>query len=90
MSKCSNSYRLLLEKLLEVRKALQSRYQNSTEPPQTNDPIIQAEDAFVQKARQHILDHLADHSYRGEALGRDLAMGRSNLHRKIKAQRSAL
>lgn len=75
-----------LEKLLEIRRTLQKRYQGGMVPEiQIEDPAIQLEDAFLMKARRCIQDHLDDSNYRGESLGKDLGMSRANLHRKLKA-----
>lgn len=75
-----------LSQLLEIRKKLQARYRQSLEPGQpSEDPQIQAEDAFILQARQYILDHLDEATYRGESLMKDLGLSRTNLHRKLKA-----
>ncbi|WNJ20436.1 ATP-binding protein [Pontibacter sp. G13] len=74
-----------LEKLLEIRKTLQLRYQGTQLPEPTEDPVLQVEDAFITQVRALLLEHLDDATYRGESLCKDLGMSRTNLHRKIKA-----
>ncbi|MEM6264361.1 MAG: ATP-binding protein [Bacteroidota bacterium] len=76
-----------LEKLLEIRRTLQQRYAGGAVPDQVavDEPALQLEDAFLIKARQAILDHLDDSNYRGDSLGKDMGMSRTNFHRKIKA-----
>ncbi|MCI4669486.1 MAG: ATP-binding protein [Bacteroidia bacterium] len=74
-----------LQKLHELRTKLQARYQGSTPPTPSEDPAIQQEDAFVIRVRELILANLDDSTYKGEALMKDLGIGRTNLHRKIKA-----
>ncbi|MEM6264571.1 MAG: ATP-binding protein, partial [Bacteroidota bacterium] len=75
-----------LEKLLELRRRLQQRYQQGQLPAEpSDDPQTQAEDAFIIKAREQVLAHLDDSNYRGEGLMKDLGIGRTNLHRKLKA-----
>ena len=58
---CSFAFR----KLLEIRQTLQKRYQGGNIPaePKVEDPTIQAEDAFLTKVRQSILDNLDDSNY---------------------------
>lgn len=74
-----------LKKLLEIRMTLQKRYQSGSLPAETDDPVLQIEDAFLIKARQLITDHLDDPEYRGDALGQDMGMSRTNFYRKLKA-----
>ena len=76
---------LRLQKLHELRRKLQSRYQGATPPTPSEDPAIQQEDAFVTRVRELILANLDDSTYKGESLMKDLGIGRTNLHRKIKA-----
>ncbi|MEO1803938.1 MAG: ATP-binding protein [Bacteroidota bacterium] len=80
-----NELLIRIEKLLELRLTLQTRYQNIFQLSQNDDPLIQIEDEFITQARKLILANLDNNKYRGEALGRDLAMSRTNIHRKIKA-----
>ncbi|MEM6262932.1 MAG: ATP-binding protein [Bacteroidota bacterium] len=74
-----------LKKLLELRKRLQDRYQAAHAPAPSNDPVVQAEDTFVQKVRELILANITHADYRGEALCQELGLSRTNLYRKIKA-----
>ncbi len=74
-----------LAKLLEIRRTLQQRYQSGAMPPSSEDPALQAEDTFLAKARELILAHLDNPDYRGDSLGEDLGMSRTNFYRKLKA-----
>ncbi len=82
---------LQIRNQLAVRKELQARYRsqdmqiqpgNSPDLPQEEVAI---EDAFVQKARQLVLDHLEDTNLNVEVLTRELGLSRPSLHRKLKA-----
>lgn len=74
-----------LTKLWEIRQRLQARYQQSPASEQSEDPAIQLEDAFINKVRSLIIEHIDDARYRGDALCEDAGISRTNLHRKIKA-----
>ena len=75
-----------LEQLLALRAKLQERYRH---PGFTGSPseseAVQAEDAFILKLRQLVLDHLSEEDYGIVHLCRALGLGRTQLHNKIKA-----
>jgi signal transduction histidine kinase/CheY-like chemotaxis protein len=83
-----------LEQLLTLRKKLQERYRNlyvaenlgvlPAEPP-LEPEAVELEDAFIQKTRQFILDHIAEEDLGVLQLQRALALSRTQLHNKIKA-----
>ena len=70
-----------LEKLLELRKKLQARYINSTEP--TKEKRI--EDPFFQKFAELIEKHLANPELDMSQISRSLGMSRTQVFRKLKA-----
>ena len=71
-----------LEKLHELRLALQARY-SSLEPTEPGQYPI--EDAFILKVRSIVEDHLSDEKFGVPELCRAIGMSRSQLHLKIKA-----
>ncbi|MBK8955963.1 MAG: response regulator [Saprospiraceae bacterium] len=75
-----------LEQLLALRAKLQARYRNPSfaESPADSE-AVQAEDTFILKLRQLVLDHLAEEDYGIVHLCRAIALGRTQLHNKIKA-----
>ncbi|MEZ5042108.1 MAG: ATP-binding protein [Saprospiraceae bacterium] len=83
-----------LEQLLALRKKLQERYHNlylaeklgalAGEPP-LEPETVELEDAFIQKTRQFILDHITEEDLGVLQLQRALALSRTQLHCKIKA-----
>lgn len=74
-----------IEKLLELRKALQLRYQSLEQLVASEDVAIKQEDEFILKVRQLFDEHLDDERYGTSELCRDLGMSRTQVHRKIKA-----
>ncbi|MCO6489483.1 MAG: response regulator, partial [Phaeodactylibacter sp.] len=68
-----------LEKLLELRRKLQQKYQSAEEDGSA------PEDAFLQKVREAITAHLDDPDFSVEQLSREVGMSRVQLHRKLKA-----
>ncbi len=83
---------LRIRNLLEMRQKMQSHYlalavgqpTSSAEPQQTWQAETR-ENAFVQKTRSIVEQHLDDAQFSTEELGRLLAMSRSQLHRKLTA-----
>ncbi len=74
-----------LEKLIELRKMLQARYQNMTSIPHVANAKKNKEDAFLVKVRKIIITHLEDEDFDTNRLCRELALSRSQLFRKLKA-----
>ena len=87
-----------LANLLELRKKLQAKYGNweigNSDLPThqfPNSPIPQSpnspdpEDAFLQKVREAVMEHLSDSSFSVDDLCRSLSMSQSQLHRKLSA-----
>ncbi|MCB9275215.1 MAG: response regulator [Lewinellaceae bacterium] len=70
-----------LEKLFELRQKLQARYR-SLQPEAAPE---NKEDEFVQKVRQAVLANLSDETFGVAQLCRTVALGRAQLHNKLKA-----
>lgn len=87
LAKPFNRLELLLRvrKLLELRHLLQMRYASLATAEPSSDPGIQVEDAFLQKVRQIVMEHLSEVSFDMEQLSGILGMSRSQIFRKIKA-----
>ncbi len=86
LAKPFNKQELLttLENLLQNREKLRQRYQ-SGESPQTSEQENQIEDEFIQLIRATIHAHLDDPDFGITELCREVAMSRTQLHRKTKA-----
>lgn len=71
-----------VHKLIELRKKMQQKYAQQVvavdEPPAVIDP-------FLLKARQLVLDQMANEGFNVESLAKALNFSRPHLHRKIKA-----
>ena len=74
-----------LEKLVALRSNLQKRYQNLEKVDPAQEFVAQQQDAFIQKFKEVILSNLNDVHFKVPEICRELAMSRSQLHRKIKA-----
>ena len=74
-----------LRKLLEIRQKLQARYAGMTPLPPTDDIGLQIEDKFVTRARAIVENHLDDEKFDLHQLCRELALGRTQVHKKLKA-----
>jgi CheY-like chemotaxis protein/two-component sensor histidine kinase len=78
---------ICLKKSVELRQRLLAHFSKIT--PQldvpANQPELAIEDAFLQKARKAVEEHLADDSFDIHQLCRLLAMSRAQLHRKLTA-----
>lgn len=74
-----------LENLIRIRQRLQVRYQRGALPTPSEDEAVQKEDAFVQKVRALILEHLDDPELNVAKLSDMAALSRAQLHNKMKA-----
>ena len=72
-------------KLLELRRRLRERYASLQPPAPAEEKDLQIEDAFLQKIRGIVTEHLSDHDFSIDQLSRAAGMSRSQLFRKIKA-----
>jgi signal transduction histidine kinase/DNA-binding response OmpR family regulator/ligand-binding sensor domain-containing protein len=71
--------------LLENRRRLRERYASLQPPEPSDDQDVQIEDAFLQKIRRIVEEHLSDSEFEIDQLARMLGMSRSQLFRKVKA-----
>ncbi|MCB9036596.1 MAG: response regulator [Lewinellaceae bacterium] len=83
-----------LNNLLELRRKLQAKYasvsdiksQGQDAGPSADEELpYEMEGAFLQKAREVILEHLSDPRFSVDSLCRSLAMSQPQLHRKLTA-----
>jgi len=72
------------EKLLDVRRTLQLKYQDNLQDDKEPLPAPE-KDAFIRKAEQLILEHLEEDTFSVHELAGLLFLSRSQVHRKIKA-----
>ncbi|MDX2279777.1 MAG: ATP-binding protein [Saprospiraceae bacterium] len=79
-----------IEGLLEVRSKLQERYNrllemNRPDPPLETPAEDSVEDAFLQKLKAHLEEHLGNPDFNGFELAKRMNLGEVQLYRKIKA-----
>jgi DNA-binding response OmpR family regulator len=78
-----------IQKLIELRKSLQTRYKSFTPVPVpvevSSDLTFDKEDTFIQEVRMTMEAHLSEEDFGISELCRSLAMSRSQLYRKFKA-----
>lgn len=74
-----------LEKLIELRRQLQKRYQNVSAPLSAKGRAFRREDAFIAKLQKAVKANISDPRFGTAELCREIGMSRSQLHLKIKA-----
>jgi signal transduction histidine kinase/DNA-binding response OmpR family regulator len=74
-----------LENLIRLRQHMQIRYQKDSPPTPSKDAAVQKEDAFIQKIKKMILEHLDDPELNTSTFTEMVGLSRSQLHKKIKA-----
>ena len=74
-----------MQKLLELRRNLFSRYSNGNSLEFSDDPVIQKEDKFFKKLNEIILKNLGDELFNIQTLCSEMAMSKSQLYRKFSA-----
>ena len=74
-----------LQKLIELRRTLQSRYASGEIVESDANPTYQLEDAFVKQVRTLILENLDNPAFNTEALAKSLFLSRQQVHRKLTA-----
>ncbi|MCB0837970.1 MAG: response regulator, partial [Bacteroidetes bacterium] len=72
-----------IHKLIEIRQLLQKRYQ--TDIQEVTQDTYQQEDEFIMNIKGYILENLDEPQLNGDHIGREFAMSRVHLHRKLKA-----
>lgn len=75
----------ILSNLIEVRKKLQEKYRGFALAINDNTTDNDPENAFLQKARQVVLEHLEDSSFNVRIFCRVMALSQPQLHRKLTA-----
>ncbi len=87
LSKPFNKNELLirLQKLVELRQQLKSRYVDFKVPPPSEDKAVQIEDAFIEKLRTIVEKNLDDPRFGVQELCKAVNLSRMQVHRKIKA-----
>jgi len=78
--------KLRLANLLEQRRLLAERFaREALDPRRRAEPVVSADEVFLERARKVIAANLDDPDFRVEALGHAVGMSRTQLHRKLKA-----
>lgn len=74
-----------MQKLLELRRKLFSRYSSGNSLEYSTDPVIQKEDKFFEKLNEIIRENLEDELFNVQVLCSEMAMSKSQLYRKFSA-----
>lgn len=74
-----------MQKLLELRRKLFSRYTIGNSLESSSDPVIQKEDLFFKKLNEIIQKNLGDELFNIQVLCIEMAMSKSQLYRKFSA-----
>jgi len=74
-----------LDQLVALRRRLQERYAAGILPAPSSDKGVQMQDAFLQKIRTLIEEHLDDSEFGINELCHSLFLSRMQVHRKLKA-----
>ena len=74
-----------MQKLLELRRKLFSRYTTGNSLESSSDPVIQKEDLFFTKLNEIIQKNLGDELFNIQVLCTEMAMSKSQLYRKFSA-----
>ena len=74
-----------IEKMLDMRRVLQQRYSSLDNLSPSQNTAVQQEDEFITSLRQSVVDNIDDENYGIPEICQDMALSRSQLHRKLKA-----
>jgi signal transduction histidine kinase/ligand-binding sensor domain-containing protein/AraC-like DNA-binding protein len=74
-----------IKNLLESRRKLRDKYQNSFSLDPKEITVTSVEEKFVQKLLNIMEKHHADPEFDVETLGKEIGMSRTNLYRKLKS-----
>lgn len=74
-----------LEKLIEIRKTLQIRYQSLDGGPLAKSKTNSKDDAFILQIQEIVRQHISEETFGIAELCRAIGMGRTQLHNKIKS-----
>ena len=73
-----------MEKLLQLREELRTRYQRMDHLAPTGDPAIEIEDDFIRRLEILIEDNLGDYDFGINQICQAMRMSRSQVYRKLK------
>ncbi len=76
---------LQLRNLIELRKKLHERYASMNHFPETHDPALKTEDAFVRKVRELLEKNIDNEEFNIHDVCREMAVGHTQLYRKFKS-----
>lgn len=79
-----NELLIRLEKLVQLRRKLQQRYQGGSPLLPAGDEALQKEDDFINKVEGCVLRNLDNSEYGIVHLSRDIGLSRTQLHNKLK------
>ena len=71
--------------MIQLRQKLQRRYASLIASPESKDPAIQKQDAFIRKLGKVIEDHIEDETFGIFQIARAMQISRTQLHNKLKA-----
>ena len=74
-----------MQRLLDLRRKLFSRYSSGNNLEFSNDPVIQKEDNFIKTLNEVILKNIGDELFDVQSLCNEMAMSKSQLYRKFNA-----
>ena len=74
-----------LAKLIELRENLRKRYASLSPLGATRSKSLRKEDQFIQKLQKTVEEHIDDESFGIPQLLREMGVGRTQMHNKIKA-----
>ncbi|MFK7948790.1 MAG: ATP-binding protein [Saprospiraceae bacterium] len=76
---------LRINKLIEIRQALQQRYQNDNQQTDENNESFAQEDKFITELKTYIIKNMDNPDLKGDKIGQHFGLSRTSLYRKLKA-----
>lgn len=76
---------LRIHKLIEVRQALQQRYQGGHLSVNESNEIFAREDQFIIELKTYVETHMDEAVLQGDVIAQHFSLSRSSLYRKLKA-----
>lgn len=77
--------KLIIQNLFTTVQRNKDAYKDSISSEKTFEERIRSQNAYVNKAIDHIIAHIDDHEYSVNELSGDMSVSRSQLHRKLVA-----